>query len=171
MQRFRAAYSNLTDCGLNKNNEGQMKNKMSSKTIKIIIDIFMTIFLVLSFIRWDDSNFAFHAIVGFGCALFFALHICVHRKWIKAATKSLFNGKLNRLLIRKYVIDVLLLLVWGIAIVTGFLAVGYFSFDIDSMYIFSRLHAVASRIGLALVIVHIYQHIPQIKSYFRTKQA
>jgi len=141
----------------------------NSRTTKIIIDILMTIFLILSFMRWEDSNFVFHAIVGTGCALFFTLHVCIHWKWLKAITKSFLGGKLNTALRGKYAIDVLLLTIWGIAIATGFLATGYFSFGIEGMAGSSRLHAVTSRIGLVLVGIHVFQHIPQIKSYLGSK--
>ena len=146
-----------------------MKTIGNSKGTKILVDLFMTVFLILSFIRWESSNFAFHAIVGVGCTLFFALHVCIHRKWIKAVTKSFFDGKLKKSLKWKYAIDILLLIVWGIAISTGFLAIGYFTGGIEIMYAFSRLHAVTSRIGLAFVIIHVIQHLPQIKSYVGIK--
>jgi len=144
-----------------------MKAIGNSKTTKIIVDILMTIFLILSFIRWEDSHFAFHAIVGTACALFFTWHVCIHWKWLKAVTKLLINGKINKSLKGKYIIDMLLLIAWGITIATGFLAVGYFTFGIESMAVFSRLHAVSSRIGLAFVVVHVFQHVPQIKSYVK----
>ena len=150
--------------------EDLMKAKRNNKTIKITVNILMTIFLILSFIRWEDSNFIFHAIVGTACALFFIIHVCIHFKWIRAVTKSFFEGRINKALKGKYLINMLLLAVWGIAITTGFFAVGYFSFEIESMIGFSRLHAITSRIGLVLVIVHIFQHIPQIKSYIGLKK-
>jgi len=140
-----------------------MKTIGNRKTTKITVDIFMTIFLILSFVRWDDNSFVFHAIVGTGCALFFTLHVCIHWKWLKAVTKSFFGGKLKKSLRGKYAVDVLLLVVWGIAIITGFLAVGYFSFGIEGMAGFSGIHGLTSRVGLVLVVAHIYQHIPQIK--------
>ena len=147
-----------------------MKRMGHGKTIKIVVDLFMTIFLILSFIRWNgDSGFLFHAIVGTACALFFALHVCIHWKWIKAVTKSVFDGKLNQTLKWKYIINMLLLVIWGIAIATGFLAIGCFSAGIEAMYLFSRLHAVTARIGLGLVAIHIFQHLPQIKSYIGIK--
>ena len=146
-----------------------MKAIGNSRTTRIIVDILMTIFLILSFVRWGESDFAFHAFVGTACALFFTLHILIHRKWIKAVTKSFLAGKINNNLRGKYAVDMLLLVMWGIAIVTGFLAIGYFSNGIEWMYIFSRLHGVTSRIGLALVVIHVIQHIPQIKSYIGIK--
>ena len=149
-----------------------MKLAGSSKNVKIIVDIMMTIFLVLSFVRWSgDSGFIFHAIVGTACTLFFTLHVCIHLKWIKAVTKSVFEGKLNKTLKWKYIVDVLLLVIWGTAIVTGFLAIGYFAADIDAMAVFSRLHALTSRIGLGLTLIHVFQHLPQIKSYIGIKNS
>ena len=60
-----------------------MKAKGSGRATKIVVDIFMTLFLVLSFIRWDGgSGFVFHAIVGTACAIFFTIHIFIHRKWL-----------------------------------------------------------------------------------------
>ena len=147
-----------------------MKLAGNSRATKIIVDIFMTIFLILSFVRWSgDSGFIFHAVVGTACAMFFTLHVCIHRKWIKAVTKSVFDGKLNPNLKWKYIINMLLLVIWGIAIATGFLAIGYFSAEIESMAVFSAFHALTSRLGLGLVIIHVFQHLPQIKSYVGIK--
>jgi len=143
---------------------------MKSRTTKIVVDICMTVFLVLSFIRWEDSNFIFHAFVGIACTVFFTLHVCIHWKWLKAITKSCINGKLNKALRWKYVVDIILLVIWGAAIVSGFLAVGYFSFGVEGMATFSRIHGVTSRVGLVPLAIHIIQHIPQITSYFGFKK-
>jgi len=132
------------------------------RTTKIIVDILMTIFVILSFVRWEESNFLFHAVVGTACTLLFGVHIFLHRKWLKATTKSVLTGKLNKKLTGKYVVNILLLAIWGVAIVTGFLAVGWVAF--------ARLHAVTSRVGLVLIVVHVFQHIPQIKSYMGMKK-
>jgi len=137
---------------------------LNSKRTKIIVDIFMTIFIILSFVRWSGTEGAiYHIAVGSACTLFFAAHIFIHRKWIKAVTKSCFAGKLSKALRGKYIVDILLLVVWGISIITGFLAIApFFSGEASA---WGRLHGVTARIGLGLVIVHIIQHIPQIKSY------
>jgi len=137
---------------------------------KIAIDILMTIFLCLSFVRWED-DLTFHAIVGIGCTVFFAAHVFVHRKWIKAMTKNCLTGKLKKSLKWKYIVNMLLLIVWGISIITGILAIGSFVGGIEWMYVFSRIHAVTSRVGLGLVIIHIIQHWAQIKSYIVRKKS
>lgn len=67
--------------------------------------------------------------------------------------------------------DVSLLIIWVAAMGSGFLAVAYFTFDLEPMAVFSRIHAVSSRLGLVLVIIHIFQHMPQIKSYLGLKKS
>ena len=143
---------------------------MKGRRTKIIVDILMTVFLILSFIRWDDSNFAFHAIVGIACTLFFAIHIFIHRKWLKATTKSCLAGKLNKALRWKYMIDILLLLVWGISIGTGFLATAPFLSEMGGHSVWGGVHGITARIGLALLLIHVVQHLPQIKSYLGIKK-
>lgn len=144
---------------------------MNSRRTKIIVDIFMTAFLILSLIRWDGmGGFIYHAIVGTACALFFSLHMFIHRKWIKAVTKSCFAGKLSKALRWKYIIDMLLLMFWGVSILTGFIAIIPFLGEAESLSVWGRLHGVTARIGLALIIIHAIQHLPQIKSYLGIKK-
>ena len=142
---------------------------MAKKRTKIIIDIVMTIFVVLSFVRWDAHNAMFHFIVGTACAAAFVAHVFVHRKWVVAVTISFFTGKIKKKMLGKYLVDLALLLVWDVSIITGFLAIGYFWGGVAEMAVFSRIHGVTARVGLALVIVHVIQHIPQIKSYFKKR--
>ena len=143
---------------------------VNSKRTKIIVDVLMTIFLILSFVRWERADFWFHAIVGIGCTLFFAMHIFIHRKWIKAVTKSCFAGKLNKSLKGKYIIDMSLLVVWGVSIVTGFIAIVPFFNEIGGGSVWGRVHGLTARIGLALIIIHLLQHVTQIKSYLGIKK-
>ena len=138
---------------------------LDSRRTKIIVDILMTIFLILAFIRWDGVGGAiYHIVVGGVCALVFAAHILIHRKWIKAVTKSCLAGKLTKALRGKYIVDILLLVVWGISIITGFFAIAPFFNELDGSGI-GRLHGATARIGLGLIVIHVIQHIPQIKSY------
>ena len=144
---------------------------MSNRSVKIIVDIFMTIFLVLSFIRWDAGNFAFHAIVGIVFSLLVILHLYLNRKWVVSAANSIKAGKASAKIKRLFIIDMILIIVWGIAIVTGFLAIPSFVFGIESFYVFGRLHAVSSRLGAGIVVIHIFQHLGQIRSYLGLKKA
>ena len=126
----------------------------------------MTVFLILSFIRWSGTYGAiYHIAVGSACTFFFCVHIFIHRKWIKATTKSCFAGKLNKKLRGKYVINMLLLVIWGVSIITGFFAIAPFFNEISYTSGIGRLHGLTARVGLGLIVIHIIQHIPQIKSY------
>ncbi|MCL2382290.1 MAG: hypothetical protein FWC64_12025 [Treponema sp.] len=138
---------------------------MSGKRTKIIVDILMTAFLALSFVRWEGSP-VFHVVVGTACALVFAIHVCIHKRWLTSVTKLCLAGKLNKAVKGKYITDVLLFAVWGVAIVTGFLAIGPYMAGIERS-VFGRLHGVSARLGLMLVILHVVQHRSQIASYFR----
>jgi len=125
---------------------------------------------MLSFIRWEGFGGAiYHFVTGGLCAFFFALHICIHRKWIKATTKLCFTGKLSKALRWKYIVDVLLFAVWGISIVTGFITMSPFLSDMENISPLGRLHGITARFGLALIVIHLIQHIPQIKSYLKIK--
>jgi hypothetical protein len=139
---------------------------MKNKNIKIIVDICMLIFIILSFIRWDGDP-TFHIIAGTLCALFFAVHICIHRKWIGATPKS-FKKVKSKIKLR-YITDMLLLIIWSIAICSGFIALIFYSGELrmSETGIFGRIHAVTTRAGIALVVIHIVQHLKQIGSYFR----
>ena len=143
---------------------------MNNRRTKIAVDLLMTIFLVLSFVRWEAGNFAFHAVVGTACALLFCAHILIHRKWLKATTASCFAGKLSNALRWKYFVDILLLVLWGVSIVTGFVAVVPF-LDGVAGSLWGRLHGVTARVGLALIVIHAVQHLPQIKSYIGLSKA
>jgi|GEM_PF-6768637 len=51
-----------------------------------------------------------------------------------------------------------LLVIWGTVIVTGFLALGAMVGGIESLIVFSRMHSLAVRFGLVYTVVHIFQH-------------
>ena len=144
---------------------------MNSGKTKITVDICMTTFLILSFIRWAGlGGLLYHAVVGTVCALFFAVHIFIHRKWVSAVTKSYFKRKSNKTLRGKYIIDMLLLVVWSVCIITGFLAIAPFLSEGVGVSVWGRIHGVTARIGLGLIVVHLFQHLPQIKSYLGIKK-
>lgn len=144
---------------------------MSNRKAKIIVDIFMTMFVILSFVRWDgDSGFMFHAVVGSVFTLLLALHLYLNRKWVVSATKSMLAKKANKKVKQLYIVDLILMVVWGIAIITGFLAIPSFVHGIESFDIFSRIHAISSRVGAGIILIHIYQHWGHIRSYIGLKK-
>ena len=144
---------------------------MNSRRAKIIIDIFMTVFVVLAFIRWDGTaGVVYHIAVGSVCIALFGLHVFVHRKWIKAVTRSCFAGVLKRAARWKYITDMLLIVVWSMSVVTGIVAIFPFFGGELGPFEWGRFHGVTARIGLGLLVIHVLQHIPQIKSYLPIKR-
>ena len=144
---------------------------MSNRKAKITVDILMTIFVVLSFVRWNgNGGLIFHGIVGTAFALLVAVHLFLNRKWIVSVTKSIKAKKANGKITLMYIVDMILIVTWGIAIVTGFLAIPYFVNNSESFHAFSRIHALSSRIGVGIIVIHIYQHLGQIRSYLGMKK-
>jgi hypothetical protein len=129
----------------------------------------MTIFLVLSFVRWEGDP-TFHLVVGTVCAMLFVKHICIHANWLKAVTKSYLAGKIKKAIKWKYTINVLLLAVWGITIITGFLAIIPYVSGAGSS-VWGWVHGRFARLGLLLIIIHVIQHRNNIFSYFKTKRS
>ena len=143
---------------------------MSGRNTKIIIDILLMIFVILSFVRWSGINgLIFHSVVGTVFAILVAVHLYLNRKWVAAVTKSIKDGKANKKLKQLYIVDMILIVVWGIAILSGFLAIPSFINNIESC-MFGRIHAASSRIGGVVILIHIYQHLGQIRSYLRPKK-
>ena len=137
----------------------------------MIVDILMTIFLVLSFVRWEgDGDFVFHAVVGTVFALLVALHIFLNRKWVVSVTQSIKQKKASKKIKRLYLVNITLIAMWSIAVVTGFLAIPSTVCGMESFYVFGRIHAVSSRIGAVIILIHIYQHLGQIRSYLKPQK-
>ena len=148
-----------------------MRKTFSNRNAKITVDILMAIFVILSFVRWDGHNgFIFHAIVGTVFALLALVHVFLNRKWIISVTSSIFAKKASKKVKQLFTVDVALVVAWDITIITGFLAIPWFINDNPTFYVFARIHAVSSRIGAALILVHIYQHMGHIRSYIGMKK-
>ena len=136
------------------------------KAIKIIVDILMLVFIILSVIRWDGDP-TFHIVVGSGCALFFTIHFLLNIKPFTAMTKKF--GKLNLKMKSQYTIDLLLIVVWTVAIITGFIAIPFY-LDGETIYRIGRVHGIFARVGCGFSVIHLIQHYKQIISYFKKRK-
>ena len=154
---------------------------MTIRTKRITVDILMTIFFVLSFdIRWsmvsgnlieNEHALIFHIVVGSITAVLFFIHVWINRQWLVSVGKARKSGNLNRKTKWTYRIDMALIVVWGINILAGLAAMGYSIGGIEALHGLLSLHSITATLGLVLVIVHVIQHIRQIKSYFRRSKA
>jgi hypothetical protein len=129
----------------------------------------MLVFIILSAIRWENDP-TFHIMAGSICALLFFAHVFLNRKWLVSTTKSIKSGKATTKIKRQYLTDVFLLIFWSIAIVTGLLAIQPYLSETESITRFGRIHGVSVRIGIAVVFIHIIQHLKQIRSYLGIKK-
>jgi hypothetical protein len=120
--------------------------------------------VIFSYRRWDGTP-TFHITTGTACAFLFAIHFCLNRKTFAAFSKSI--KKLNLSTKLKYIVDALLITVWGIAIISGFLALGSYVEIIDTTVNIGRIHGVFARVGGGLIGIHIIQHSKQIVSYIK----
>ena len=137
------------------------------KPVKIIIDIAMLVFVILSLIRWS-SDPTFHIIVGSVFSLLFITHFLLNIKTFVFMTKKL--PKLNIKMKLQYSVDVILLIIWIIMVIAGIIAaVNYLNIDISARGV-GRLHGVIGRVGCGFIVVHIIQHTKQILSYFKLKK-
>ena len=107
---------------------------MSNRTIKIIVDAFMLVFIALSLVRWDGDP-TFHIVVGGVCSALFSIHVFLNRKWLFSVTKTLKSGKANSKTKWQYIVDLLLIIVWGISIITGFLSIAPY---LNDVWVFAR---------------------------------
>ncbi|MDR0309466.1 MAG: hypothetical protein LBH88_01740 [Candidatus Methanoplasma sp.] len=139
----------------------------TKKAMKIIINTSMLIAVVISFIRWDGEP-TFHAIAGIVFALLFAVHFWLNKKMFFAYGKNI--RKLDASKKRKYLIDVLLIIVWSIVIVSGIIALLIDPGNSETALNHGGLHGIFARIGGVLIVIHIFQHGRQIVSYFRKNE-
>ena len=139
---------------------------MTNKQRKITVDVLMLIFVVLSFVRWDGaSGFVFHAIVSSIFIILIIMHLWLNRNWIFSTVDAIREKRANKKTKQLFAVNLSLIIVWDITIITGFLAIPSFIYGLESFYIFGRIHAISSRIGAVLIIIHIFQHLAHIRGY------
>jgi hypothetical protein len=134
------------------------------KSSKKIVDILMMVFIVLSLLRWDGDP-TFHIVVGSVCVLLFIVHFLLNLKPFIAMTKKLRKLKLKIKL--QYLIDLILIIVWSSVIITGFVAIPSYIREEAALHGIGRIHGVFARVGCGIVLIHILQHLRQIRSYFK----
>jgi len=140
--------------------------KVNIKPVKIIVDIAMLVFVVLSLLRWSDDP-SFHIIVGGSFCLLLIVHFLLNIKMFILMTKKL--GKLKLTMKLQYGVDVVLLLIWCIVTVAGVIAAINYLNAGSSVGGIGRLHGILGRVGCGFILIHIIQHIKPILSYFKAK--
>lgn len=137
---------------------------MNSRDLKIKIDVALVLTFIISLVT-GNMSVVIHCIVGSGFTLLYVIHIFLNKKWIIFIGKNIASKKVNRKLKTQFFIDILLMLVWSIAIFFGVLAM--INGNIEN---FSRLHRIFYIIGALLVFAHAAQHRKHIKSYLKKRK-
>jgi hypothetical protein len=136
------------------------------KSAKITVDILMLVFIILSLIRWDGDP-TFHIAVGSACALLFIIHLILNIKPFTSMTKRF--AKLKSTMKLRCAVDWILIVVWSVAIIAGFIAIPPYLSEEVAVNGIGRIHGVFARIGCGVILIHLIQHLKQIRSYFRRR--
>lgn len=148
--------------------------KLQNRTLRIIVDILMLVFLILSLSGWVGRE-VFHYIAGSICFLLFAVHLYINRKWMPSIKKAYKTGKLEKSVIRQYRVNQFLIVTWMLTFISGILAMIGHIFEIEGLIAafggHPGLHVLFSRLGLVAIILHVLQHRKQIASYIKSKKS
>jgi flavodoxin len=147
---------------------------LQSRTSRIIVDVFMLIFLILSLFGWVGRE-VFHYIAGSTCFLLFAVHLYINRKWMSSVKKGYRTGELGKSVKRRYRVNQFLIATWSLTFISGLCAMIGHIFEIESLIALfgghPGLHVLFSRLGLVAIACHVIQHGKQIASYFKLKKS
>lgn len=137
---------------------------MKKNTLKIILDSIMALVLMFMY-KKNVFGLSFHEIAGVAVCLLFIVHILLNRKWVVAATKSVFHKGTPGKIRAGYIVDFLIALSFLGLLVTG---IGI------SKAVFSPLaflgnagnpfHFLFGGLSLILLGVHLGLHWDWIKS-------
>ena len=142
---------------------------MKNGKTKIIIDLLIFVILIIELIPTKIIPFYVHYVLGLIFTVFILIHIFLNRKWCITITKAFISGKPNQKAKRQYRTDLLLLLLWILITISGFSAMGYTMGAGEEFVIFKHIHVIFSRISVLVILIHLYQHKGQIRSYFKKR--
>jgi len=128
----------------------------------------MVVFIAIAMLGWRGHR-PLHIFIGSACTLLFIIHVILNSRVLASFTKSIAKGKASVKIKLQCLIDYLLIIVWAITIITGFLALSARFGGAASLLVFSRVHGVAAWVGCVIVLIHFIQHIKQIRSYLVRK--
>ena len=139
---------------------------INMRAVKIHIDILLLVFLVMSLIPVDTIPLAGHIISGSLFTVLFIVHTRLNKQWYRSVISVVKSEKINKKVKRRFLIDLLLMTVWPLAIITGIIAAILDNKESPILFIHIRL----ALWGLILIVIHLVQHWNQIRSYFSRKK-
>ena len=143
---------------------------MKNRKIKIGVDILLTIFFVLSYGIFVGMSTQLHMVVGLVATMFSIAHIWINRKRFKIMFKISTLKKLKTRAKWQYGISLGLTISWAICVITGILIgypiILYTLAGITNLFTITMIHILSASLSLLMVVVHIIQHLRQLKLYF-----
>lgn len=125
------------------------------KNLKIIIDILMLISLIILMCEHNIIS-SIHEIVGIIIFLLFIIHNLLNYKWYKL----IFSGKINKKMIPRIVLNLLILIFLILTMLSGIMISGYLFKNLFRNPMLGRsLHMVSSIWLFILISVHLGIHL------------
>jgi hypothetical protein len=129
--------------------------QVKNKRVNLCLDIFLTIGLVAAMLP-GVTGMPIHQGIGIVLGIGVAVHILLHRKWMAATSRSF--ARLPGPIRLKLVLNILLLLAFAFAIVSGLMNVGTLSSDASASSHWHMIHHAAALLTLFAVTLHLALH-------------
>lgn len=141
---------------------------MNKNTIKISLDVVMTVILLLLF-NSHVYIMAFHEIVGLFICMLFIIHCLLNKKWISAITAKFSSKSLPSKVRFGYIIDLLLLISFLFIIISGIkTSQVLFPFIADAKDSpWRNIHHLFSGVSIILVGIHLGLHWNFVSDMFK----
>jgi len=135
---------------------------MKNDGLKILLNFLQIILIVAAILTWDRQQ-GVHVVIGVAFVLVSLVHINLFRKRLKLLGK-VFGGKgLRGKMRRQYQVNLLLLLLWGVAIVSGLL--NFLLGGNEQELVYQHVHGMSTRVAALLTLVHGFMHSKQFGNY------
>lgn len=139
-----------------------MKKKV---IVKILVDALMA-FTMISLMFGYGTTPLFHEVTGILIGVFFLIHIALNYRETKAQLKSLFTGKLKGSRQANGILDVLLIIMMPLDVISGLIISRVLLVTTYNATLVS-VHNVVSWFVLAIIVGHLYLHIPYLKGIMK----
>ena len=144
---------------------------MKKKTVRVILDVLLTIMLVFEMFIQYTGNFL-HEVVGFAFFATIVVHLALSAKWMKGVARSAKKGRLSMRNGALAAMGVLLagtMLVLGVSSVaiSNILSSAGMTWPLGSYSTWATVHAASSYALCALVAVHLAMHWSFLASAFK----
>jgi len=152
-----------------------MKTPESRLTLFLLAAFFITsaAFFYIPFLPWN-----FHGPAGLVAAVLTILHVFMNRKTYKAYMDGIKNKKLPKKAKNMFYVDVLLLIAWAVAALSGIIRLMQRLFlrqviEIEGPYpdsILVPIHGWSVIFTIVILVLHIIMHIPHIKAAIKQRK-